>query len=75
MNINPNGVTDADQSPETCSEPGHVRGCTGRAGGDHELDSAPDDDWTEDEEGYVVAPLSYENREGDPAFNGAFDRW
>lgn len=36
---------------------------------------APEDDWTEDEDGYVRAPLSYENREGDPAFNGAFDKW
>jgi hypothetical protein len=32
-------------------------------------------DWTEDAEGFVRAPLSYENREGDPAFNGALDKW
>lgn len=30
---------------------------------------------TYERDGYVVEPLSYENREGDPAFNGAFDRW
>jgi hypothetical protein len=29
----------------------------------------------EDEEGYLRAPLSYENREGDPNLNGAFDKW
>ena len=39
-----------------------------------EADEEVPDDW-EDEEGYLVAPLSYENREGDPAFNGAFNRW
>ena len=75
MNINPNGVTDGEWGPEDCSEPGHVWGCPGRAGGDHVLDDAPDPDWYEDAEGYVRAPLSYENREGDPAFNGAWTRW
>ena len=35
----------------------------------------PDPSWTEDDEGWVRAPLSYENREGNPAFNGAFDKW
>jgi hypothetical protein len=32
-----------------------------------------------DDDGYIVEPVSYEehdlNLEGDPAFNGAFDRW
>lgn len=55
----------------TCDEPGHVQGCLGVIGGDHEVDP----EWEEDEEGYVTTRLSYENREGDPAFNGAFDRW
>lgn len=36
---------------------------------------APDPSWTTDADGYAREPLSYENREGDPAFNGAFNRW
>ena len=40
-----------------------------------EADEEVADDWEEDEEGYLVAPLNYENREGDPAFNGAFNAW
>lgn len=35
----------------------------------------PDPSWHEDEHGYVVASLSYENREGQPEFNGAFEKW
>jgi hypothetical protein len=35
-------------------------------------DTVPDD-WTEDEDGFLVAPL--DNREGLPEFNGAFDKW
>jgi hypothetical protein len=85
--MNADGVRDPgnDQFGETCSEPGHVHGCPGMAGGDHELIrdavrevldlDGPDPSWFEDEEGYVRAPLNYENREGDPAFNGAFDKW
>lgn len=72
--MNPNGSTSDDLLPELCHEPGHVHGCPGMAGGDHEFESFPED-WFEDDEGYVRVPLSYENREGDPAFNGAFDRW
>lgn len=45
-----------DQFGETCSEAGHVHGCPGVAGGDHELDG-PDPDWFEDADGYVRAPL------------------
>jgi hypothetical protein len=114
--MNANGVHDPgnDQFGETCSEPGHVHGCPGMAGGDHELverlidlttvpgrieaafqivradlrieeleeevrhlkaELASRGDWFEDDEGYVRAPLSYENREGEPAFNGAFSKW
>ena len=30
-----------------------------------------------DDDGFVIEPVDYtdQNREGDPAFNGAFDRW
>lgn len=71
--MNANGVHDADndQHGETCFEEGHLPGCQGAAGGDHLVP----DDWFEDEEGYLRAPLSYENREGLPEFNGAFNRW
>lgn len=51
---------DAREAAETCLD---------------QYDSSPEPDWEEDEEGYVTAPLSYENREGDPALNGAFDKW
>jgi hypothetical protein len=30
-------VIDHDALPETCSEDGHIDGCPGRAGGEHEL--------------------------------------
>jgi hypothetical protein len=43
--------------PQTCSEEGHVDGCPGKAGGDHELDSTPDPSWEEDEDGFIVEPL------------------
>lgn len=69
--MNPNGSRDPDLRPDQCQEEHHVPGCPGAAGGDHE----PDPAWFEDEDGWVMAPLSYENREGDPAFNGAFDKW
>ncbi len=62
---------DKANGPEHCFEEGHVFGCPGAAGGDHLVP----DDWFEDEEGYLRAPLSYENREGLPEFNGAFNRW
>ncbi len=72
--MNPNASRSDDLIPETCQEPGHVEWCPGRAGGEHEIESIPAD-WFEDAEGYLRAPLSYENREGDPAFNGAFNAW
>lgn len=31
--------------------------------------------WQTDNAGCVIESLSYEDREGDPAFNGAFDKW
>ena len=43
-----------------------------RAIAEAEADEGPGDDWTEDEEGHVMAPLSYLNVEGDPTRNGAF---
>ena len=57
--------------------PDHVHGCPGLVGGDHEInpDYLVPDEWEEDEEGYLVTRLSYEDREGQPEFNGAFDRW
>lgn len=80
MNINPNASTENDQHGEECTEAGHVFGCTGRAGGEHHLDPDyfADPSWFEDEDGYVREPFINRgdlNREGDPAFNGAFDRW
>ena len=73
MNVNPNGINDPanDQHGEVCFEDGHLPGCPGAAGGDHLVPP----DWFEDEDGYLRAPLSYENREGDPNFNGAFNAW
>ena len=41
---------EASQRPETCSRAGHVKGCPGQAGGDHEL-----------EEGWIA----YEDEDGD----------
>lgn len=69
--MNPNGSRDPDILPEQCLEEGHTFFCQGAAGGEHEIDP----DWFVDEEGFVRSRLSYENREGDPAFNGAFSRW
>lgn len=66
MNANAVHDRDNDQHGETCQEDGHIFGCPGAAGGDHLF---------EDEDGWLKTPLSYENREGDPAFNGAFDKW
>lgn len=86
-----NLVIDNDALPETCSDAdprgSHVPGCPGMAGGDHEYVTAPLSMLRCDEcgdllDGYgacdIHGPLdieAFENREGDPAFNGAFDRW
>ncbi len=54
--------------------PDHIFGCAGPFGGQHEVDPEylVPDDWFEDEDGYLRAPLSYMNVEGDPTRNGAF---
>ncbi len=60
----------------------HVPGCPGRAGGDHELivplsmlRCSECGDLLDGFGACEVHGQLDDNREGDPAFNGAFDRW
>lgn len=64
--MNPNASTDPDLLPETCHEEGHVYGCPGAAGGDHEIDPLYlfPEDWTVNAEGFLVAPLDWKGELG-----------
>lgn len=75
-------VYDHDALPETCHAEGHIPGCAGRAGGDHEyltsalsmLRCSECEDLLDDGICANHGPLD-DGREGQPEFNGAFDRW
>lgn len=92
-------MNDYDQHGEGCSEPGHIFGCAGKAGGDHTYrdcwlchDVIPDGMYVvvnvegtvrdicdtcmeKADEGDDLTERLDLNREGDPAFNGAFNAW
>ena len=68
------------RGPETCSEHGPT--CPGAAGGDHILSMLRCsecgvilDDGSCPTHGLLDPEAAAWNREGDPAWNGAFDRW